>query len=246
MEREPSFLKDLRLGRVDFVDRGAQAHSRIAIFKRDDRNAHQLEKNMPKLEDLPEEVQKSVAPLLDERDSKIEELEAKIAELSAEHENESEADVTKRDDLPEDVRVALQKRDEELAELREQIAKADADAKAERAERRKSEWRSRIAKMDALNLDQDEYATRMLALEGADSDLAEDIAKMLETLDSRASEMESSLFEPIGKSYDGEPRTNEERLEKIAKGYRETDPTLSEAQAMAKAVDANPSLMKES
>lgn len=242
-----SYLKDLRLGRVDFVDRGAQEHSRIAIFKRDS-NAHQQEHNMPKLEDLPEEVQKSVAPLLDERDSTIEELKAEIEELraAAPDPNESEEDVSKRDDLPEDVRVALQKRDDELAALREQVAKSEETAAAERKERRTRDWRDTIAKYDALNLDQDEYAERMIALEDADSEVAADVVKMFDTINARVSEIDEQLFEPIGKSYDGEPRSNEEKLEKIAKGYRETDPSLTEAQAMAKAVDANPALTKES
>jgi hypothetical protein len=149
----PNELQNLRVGRVDFVDRAAvrdpQRKSeprRFLLFKAEDgaptptqgepvptdtvTPEQALAKAQADLAAANEALEKAAKDTADEKKAR-EEAEAKVAAMKkAAGEPESEPEGIDKSELPEPVRKALEKAEADNTALTQRIEKAEADAKA--------------------------------------------------------------------------------------------------------------------
>lgn len=191
------------------------------------------EQNMPENEELTKE----------EALEKVSELQDKVDELTSELEKANEPvdddqgsdDISKRDDVPEDVREILRKQEERL-EKAEKVAKAERDMRLEREER------ERVAKLNNLSLDVNEVAPLMKRVRDTDEDLAEEVMKTLRGLNEQIET--SELFKEFGNDSPAEGSA-EAKIEKAAQKILKDDPDISAAEAEALAVEQNPSLYSD-
>lgn len=232
----PHMLRSLRIGKVDFVDRPADPHARMAIWKRDTSNPPSgeapdaddpKEGTVPEIPTLTDEVRKGLP------EEAVDVIDALTAALNEARTGEGDAaadtdgaaadadadktdDLAKRDDLPEDVRAAIAKRDAEIEALRKSAEAADQKVEAEIAKRETREWADRLAKFDgALPEDAPE---KFRALAKSDADLAEDMVKALDAL--REQVDTAALFKAAGHDQpaDGSAEaTLNKRVSEIAK-----------------------------
>lgn len=254
VEPRPSTrLRKLQLSKVDLVDRGADEHARVAIWKRapDIPVADDKEAAMPlsktELEALPEAVRKHIDALegtAADAANALAEAERKLVEATTPTTEETaDEDITKRDDIDPRVLEAITKRDEEIVELRKRAEQAEVIAKAEQLSRRKRETRERIAKADLSAEESDALVDDIIELEDAGKD---ELAKrLIEKMDALAEQSRTAaLFEELGNP-SPTAGSAEDKIEEIAKSYRENDPGLTHAQAVAKAVETNPDLFRQ-
>jgi hypothetical protein len=177
--------------------------------------------------DLPGEVYEYIESLEAANAEMMDEL-TKMAEFVADEETEllKSADPA----IIEIVKAA-----EERAAAAEQIAKAERDFRLER------EFVAKAAEFEHLSFDAEEFGPVLKAAAEVLEDNAWDA--LLGVL-SAANEAlgESSLFNEIGKASSFDNDTSLGSIEKAAARLREADSSLSHAQAVAKAVELEPSL----
>lgn len=247
----PNLLHNLRIGSVAFVDRPADPHARMAIWKRDsststdeaDATQTPEEGVMPDnpltekvREGLSEDVVKAIDALVEENASLREQVE-KAADAPETTPEDTSADVTKRDDLPDDVKEAIAKRDAEIEELRKSADSANKAVEEEIRKREEREWKSRIAKFDGVL--PDEAPAKFRALAKFDSDLAEEVVKALEALSEQVDK--SALYGQRGIDGIPEPTDAEQAMEAKAAEIAKRD-NVDEVEAFAKAAQENPDL----
>lgn len=241
----PTLLHGLGITKVDFVDRPADPHARMLVWKRDhsstetdgikpDAAATEKEGAMPDnplteevREGLPEDVAKAIDDLKAERDALAEQVDTLTA---AAEQGEPSPDDIEKADLPEPVRKRMD-------ELEAQAREATEIAKREREMRETREWSDRIAKFDGV-LPED-APTKFRRLAEHDGDLANDILKALSALSEQVDE--SALFKSAG--FDGTPAEGsaeaalDARAREIAKAEG-----IDEVEAFAKATSLHPDL----
>lgn len=93
--------------------------------------------------------------------------------------------------------------------------------------------------------DVEKFAQRYLKIKKHDAEAAEEMVTEARAMRKQAG-ANMTLFRSIGKHGDGPAAGSaEEKLEKIAKGFRDADSTLSEEAAFAKATEENPKLYSD-
>lgn len=188
------------------------------------RNPIKEEGTMPRLTD---EVRKSLDPT----------VQAYIANLEKNQRDEGDGapgagdDITKREDLPEDVRKRFEDMNARV-EAAEKVAKAERDARLER------EWRDRVESISLFDEEEvGKVAKSLKDLADTDEDLA---TTMVETMKGLSTKAEAAgLFSEVGKN-DAGGGGAEAKFEAIVKSLRENDPNLDEATAWEKAISTNP------
>lgn len=180
------------------------------------------------------------ANLPDEVLDYIEDLEQRVADLS---------EVTKSLNpsvLPEDsIAKALDTLPPEVAAIvkadRERTQRLEKALADERIAKANAEW---IAKADALTVvdNAEDLGARLRSLAEFDGDLANEVFKALELADRRV--QAGALFAEVGKS-GGSITGAEGKIEALAKGYRDADPTLSDEVARAMAYENHPEIYAE-
>lgn len=181
---------------------------------------------------LSEEVRKGLS---DEAREYLEELEAEVAKNaetppSGKEDDPDPQDITKRDDIPEDIKKMF-------SDQAEAVAKAESIAKEERDRRLTREWEERLAGLNELGIEKSS-AKDFKELAEVNPDLAENITKSLEALAQR-SEM-ATLFEEIGKG-DAHAATAEGQLEQVVKSIAKEE-KVSEPEAWDLAIQRDPDL----
>jgi hypothetical protein len=210
----PTRLRALTVSKVDFVDRPADPHARIAVWKRDTASTpppggsadpaleHTKDGEMPNPLTLTPEVRKGLNP---DVLAYIEQAEASAsaADVVADEVSPAADDVTKRSDVPEDVRDMIAKQADVLAEVRKQADAATALAQSEVTKREEREWGDRLAKFDGVL--PEGAASKFRKMAAVDPDAVEDIIKSMDALRSQVDE--SALFASFGKAApaDGSP-----------------------------------------
>lgn len=234
-----NLLRNTRVGKVDFVDRGADEHARLMIWKRDSESstpnpdANPAEGTRTTEEanvavELTEEVRKGlpedVRDYLDSLEQRIaaaeESKDAGTEAQDADSTDEAdEAEVAKRDDLPEAVIKRMDALEKRAADA-EAIAKREHDLRVER------EWADRLAKFDGGALGEDAPAT-FRELEETNPDLASKVVKTMEALQEKVDT--SALFSEAGHNQPA-PESAEAEIEKRASALaKEKDISVEEA-----------------
>lgn len=272
-----TLLEKLRLSELSLVDKGANQHAHVTIFKRDsgsspDNNAEVLGDNNPvekgefQLTDKNVNVEEVVKSLEDVT-KKLEEAEAKLAKAEA-IAKMSDGEKAYMDKMDEKDRAAFMEMDEEkrkkkmddmkkndetivvdgetvsksavgaaqfaifkrLADAEAAIAKANADAEMSRLEKRAAEELKHLPGTDV---------EKALMLKSIDA-MPEGARDVLKAALAKADEKSASDFTTLGKSAgSGKGDTD---LEKAVADIRKADPSITEAKAIVKALEANPAL----
>lgn len=190
---------------------------------------------------MPIDIDALAAQLPDEVLDYIEGLEGEVERLSEVTKSLSPATLPQDaiakalDSLPPDV-AAIVKADRERTERLEKALVEERIAKAN------SEW---IAKTSTLNVVEDAQTlgTKLRALAEFDSDLADDVFKALDLASRQVAA--GNLFSEFGKSGGATGVGAESKIEAIAKGYQEADPTVSIEVARAMAYENHPQIYAE-
>lgn len=190
---------------------------------------------------MPIDIDALAAQLPDEVLDYIEGLEGEVERLSEVTKSlnpsilPQDAIAKALETLPPDV-AAIVKADRERTE---RLEKALAD---ERIAKANSEW---IAKASTLAVVEDPatLGTKLRSLAEFDSDLADEVFKALDLANRQVNA--GSLFAEFGKSGGASGAGAEAKIEAIAKGYRDADPTLSDEVARAMAYENNPEVYAE-
>ncbi|MDO4280776.1 MAG: hypothetical protein Q4C56_04015 [Peptococcaceae bacterium] len=251
-------LKKMRLTSVDLVRRGANQKADICLYKSADHvrkdedtmlkidksrftdeelatyqaliqkalvnpedNEEALEKDKPPLEDAPRK--KPLPEFLRRRDD---------AEEDAEDEEEA--------------RLAAEKtaeNDATIATLKAAIAEQERRTEALTKSLAMKEFTEIAKRYAPLGEKEEVLAKNLYAMHNADPALYD---QYVSALDKSLALMEKTgLFAEIGKSGASAPQSAIGRVEAIAKGYMQADPSLSRAQAVAKAWEDNPELIRD-
>jgi hypothetical protein len=178
---------------------------------------------------LPAEVYEYIEALESANSEMVDEL-TKMADFV-----ESDEDIMKSADP---AIVEIVKAAEERAEAAESIAKAERDFRLER------EFVAKAETLDNLAVDAEEFGP---VLKAAAEVLDESVLDAVMTVLKAANDAlgESGLFTEVGKSSSFEGDNAIGSIEKAAARIREEDSGLTHAQAVAKAVEADPSLYTE-
>lgn len=246
----PSLLRSLSIGKVDFVDRPADPHARTAIWKRDGAapDDDPKEGNVPEIPTLTDEVRKGLpeeaVDIIDALTAALEDAQSGEGDADADATDDAAADadadagdLAKRDDLPEDVREALRKRDEQMEAMQKRLDESEEKRAAEIRKREVREWGEKIAKFDGVlpeNADE-----KFADLADHDADLADEIVKALDALNEQVDK--SALFGSAGTDLDAEEGSALAALETKSKEIAKRD-DIDEVEAFAKATEENPDL----
>lgn len=179
-----------------------------------------------------EELQKKLEELqkqLDEKSAKVDEVTKELEALKKTEQKEEGID---KSALPEDVRKKMDEMEAVTKAYAEKIAKMEAES---------------IHKALVEKCAQIEYVGKKedLAeiLKGVDSEKADAIFAIFKTANDRIKE--SNLFKEFGTSAGTSAKSASEQLEKIADELRKEDATLTKEQALVKAYDKHPELVKQ-
>lgn len=139
-------------------------------------------------------------------------------------------------DLDEDITKLDDETIERIEKAEARAKRAEKVAKAERQARLAKRFEDEATELTGLSVEPEELATTLAKLHEADEELYDTVHGIL----SKASTaLSSALFEEVGKSSgNGVSSTLEAKTAEI----RKSDPELSEQQAMAKALEQDPSL----
>jgi len=170
----------------------------------------------------------------------VEKLEAEVVDLTKRLEDDplpEETEITKAlTELPEDVAKAIEAERTELAEKREEVAKADIE-KADR---------EYVAKMEALPGIVDspkDFGPVLRQVAAFDADLAKSIEAVLEAANARIEK--GDLFTEVGKVTTTTGGDAMEKATSIAKSMVEATPELSLEEARSRVWETNPELYAE-
>lgn len=264
----PTWLRNLKMTKVDLVDRPADEHAMISLYKREgsplapdgtvlgdafSENDAMLNPASPlsrqsrevtkieqegKMPELDEEILKGLPDEVLNYIGHLEQVALEKADDAADGEEEDE-DMAKSLELPEGVQELLAKRDAEIEELRKSANDAQAVAKAERDLRVTREWRDKVTKLDSLSFEDTEAVVKSLKeLADTNPELAEATFKTLSAANGQAES--AALFSEIGKAAPAEGSA-EAKLEKVVKGIMESE-KVSEPEAWDLAIQRDPSL----
>lgn len=193
-------------------------------------------------EELSAALEKATGDL-DAANARIEKLEKKLAK-KGKSDNDADDDETQIDkaDLPPAVRAAIEKSERDAQAAIERAEKAEQIAKAEEDRRLTAEFITKAEGLSSLPLDPEAFGP---VLKRASKKLDKEDVEAIDTLLKAANEQArvSMLLKSLGR--DGEPegdREATESLEKAASEIRKSEPGISRAEAMRRAMRENPDL----
>jgi hypothetical protein len=243
-------ILSLRLKRISIVDDGDNPDANILLIKRRDKNI--------KDKDLPNMSKDTDLQLTDEQRAEI------VAEAVAKAKADAKADA--EDALKKAKKEAEDKAAAELKEARDALAKlegknVDADEMAKRvakAEKDAQETRETLAKLMDVQAEADAVAKvkQWDNIPNVTDDTAALVMAVRKSAPGKAQELEALLDganQLIGESEllkvkgsDGDASGDAmAKIQAKANELRKADPTLNDADAMVKAMDDNPDLMKQ-
>ena len=266
MAKKNTLLEKLRLSELSLVDKGANQHAAVTIMKRaddevdetDDKETNRLSKAgssgiNPDGEKMSEDVTKKLAEIekvLADKTAELEKAYKDMAEMKAmEEKKKKEMEMKKNDETVEvsgqmisksavgDATFAVFKAQaEQIAKAEERIAKAEEAAELAILEKRAASEFAHIPGTSA------EHAKVLKALKA----MPDEVAKSVEAIMKVAEESNAKAFETVGFSKSSiESRSAEEKLEKAAEEIRKSAPTMTKEQAIVKAYEMHPELVKE-
>lgn len=224
-------LTALKINEVSLVDRGANPGAHITLFKRDATSDGGTATSDAKEEVMAGTKKQDVAQ--PEVAAPAVETPAPVVETPAVAPAPA-ADVT----------AEMEKRDREIADLRKRVADSEKIAKEERDARLTNEAIAKAAK-EYPHAGTPEVLGPILKRARGNELTADDVAELERTLKAASEQLKTSaLFKEVG---DGgaEKGGAREQLKQAAAELRKADPKLSEAQAITKAMNANPKLAAE-
>jgi hypothetical protein len=254
-------LTDLQVEFVSIVDRAAVRDpqnptepQRFLVWKSDTTRDGEDPTTTPEGDTMtPEEMAAALAKAETDRDEALEaaktakaEADAatvKVAELEkAATVEPAEPAAIDKSELPEPVRLALEKAEQERDAYAERITKAEDLAKAERDIRVNREYVAKAATFHALPVDAEKFGPVLkAAAENMSADEFSELDRILKAADAQIAS--SGLFKEHGRSGDpaGSDSADESLVTKAAE-LRKADTSLSEAKAMERAMRENPEL----
>lgn len=211
-------IKDKQSAIVQITEEFLQALNDIKNKQEDSVTTEELQKQI-------EELQKQ----LDEKSAKVDEVTKELEALKKTEEKEEDID---KSALPEDVR----KRMDEMEAVTKAALAEVALMKAEAIHKALVE---KCATVEYVGKKED-LAEILKDLDSAKADAIFDVFK---TINERLKT--SNLFKEFGATAGVGEKTASEQLDKIADDIRKEDTTLTKEQALAKAYDKNPELVKQ-
>lgn len=202
--------------------------------------------NMSDLEKKIAEIEKALA----EKTSELEKAYKDIAEMKAlEEKKKKEAELKKNDETVEvsghiisksvvgaDTFAVFKAQAEAIAKAEERITKAEEAAELAILEKRAADEFSHLPGTSS------DHAKILKSLKA----MPDDVAKSIEAIMKIAEDTNAKAFKPVGVSKaKSEALSAEERLEKAAEEIRKSEPNLTKEQALVKAYEVNPELVKE-
>ena len=191
--------------------------------------------------DNMEDLLKSIEDeeLREQLEEKFESLQSEVDELKSddsgdEGDDGEEGDDVKKSEMSEEMKLHLEKMEDELATYKEM-------AKKERRARRRTELTKKAEDYAPVG-ETEEIVDVLMKLDEEDEELFEKVEKLLETAANRLKE--ADLFKESGDS-GSDITSSEEELNKKAKKLQEADPDLTFEKAFAKAARSNPKLYSE-
>lgn len=187
-----------------------------------------------------------------EMEKSLETALARLAELEAENAVLKAAPSTPADETPEDaVAKALQALPEPARAAIEQMQKAAETALAqaneaqetlrkEREQRADDEVTAMVKSWDGLSIDADKVGPALRKFRDADPETYAEVEKALKGAAAIADS--AAIFKAIGKTGHGVETDAYSQIQAKADSLQAADPTLSKAEAFAKAVDQDPAL----
>lgn len=239
----PTKLKNLKIKKVDLVDRGAGEGVAVTLFKRDSGTPPREAKPM-NLEEimalLPEDAQAALAALLEGMKQKpADEGEPKPAEpAKAEGEMEDEEKQKMEDEEDEEEAIkrlplSVQKRLAENEDLKKRLEKIEDERETEIFKRMAEDFRY-VPGATIEELAQ--------VLKGASKTLDQKYFDILTKVLGNANEAvkKSDVMAQHGTATPSNSSINQ--IDAIAKGMQKADPKLNYSQAFTKALEQNPEL----
>ncbi len=150
----------------------------------------------------------------------------------------------KPDELSDAVKALLQKAEDEKADLKTRLEKAEADTAKLAAEKRRARFIKLAGELKHLPpVVADDFAA---VLDKTEAGLGEkDFGKLFTVLKSAdAVAADSSLFKEFGSAQSGETQSAATQIESKAEELRKADPSLSPERARTKVLKANPALYR--
>lgn len=237
-------LSDVTVDYVSLVDRAAVRDSenpdqpmRFLLWKSANRSTQ--EDPMPDAK-TPEELQAALTKAETENAELTSKLEAVKAKL-AEHAPEETPQEIDKSELPEPVRLALEKAEEERAALAKRADDAEAIVKAERDERLTRDFITKAEGYKALPFKAAEFGPVLKAcsekLEKAEFD---EVERVLKAADEQIAA--GDLFKTQGRSGDAPGDDPVAEVQAKAAEIKKSDSSLSEGQALERALSSDSDL----
>lgn len=239
-------LTDMEFDEISLVTRPANQLSKVVLFKSDttkedeDMSEETAKSDVTKDDneqiELPQEVFDYITALEEANADLLQQVEKMAA--AADPEDDSEGDETELLKSADPRIVELIKSAEQRAEAAERIAKAERDVRLER------EFVSKAQGLNQLPVNADEFGKVLKSVaEAVDADT---FAKVWQVLEAANNSIKSGgLFNEIGKSNGTNDTGPISNIDREAARIREQFPNLSREQAIAKAVESDPSLYTE-
>ncbi len=261
-------LTDMEFDEISLVTRPANQLSKVVLFKSDtdsgdemagvtddelleeeleDEEEEEMEKGANKLSQYMEDDEEEEDEDMEKSDSSID-LPTEVYEYIEALENSNEAlqaQINKiADDLAEEEQDIMKSASPEIQELvksfEERASRAEEIAKAERDYRLEQEFIAKAETLSHLPVNAEEFGLALKKVaESVDAETFEAISSVLDGANEAVGN--GTLFSEVGQSVSKVDGPMDE-VSKAAAALRQTHPALTQEQAIAKAVEENPSL----
>lgn len=250
----PNALTDLTVEYVSLVDRAAVRDpqnptepQKFLVWKSDSgatpdptggtMTEDELRAAVTKAEQERDEAREAAQKAETEREAAL----AKAADLEKAAKPEDKPEAIDKAELPEPVRLALEKAEADAAAANQRIEKAENLAKAEREIRVTREFVAKAAEYKALPVEADAFGPVLKAAsESLTADAYAELDRVLKAADAQIAS--SELLKEAGAAGDGPTPASDETLVAKAQEIRKADSSVSEAKAMERAMRENPEL----
>lgn len=256
-------LSDMEFDEISLVTRPANQLSKVVLYKSDTTEENMTE-NVTQADEAVEKDDEAVVAdsvvIPQEVYEYIEALEEANADLVAEVEKASRKrpmmmdDEEVMDDEEEDMMKGRMKKDDEellksadprlvaiVKSANERAEMAETIAKAERSIRLEREFVSKAQTLDHLPITAEDFGIVLKSVaEAVDAETFEKVWQVLEA--ANAGMAQGGIFKEVGKSVSTDADGPATLIDKAAARIREQNPDLTEAQAIAKAIEHDPTL----
>jgi hypothetical protein len=253
----PNRLTDLNVEYVSLVDRAAVRNAdnptepqRFLVWKAergdpDPTGGTMTEAEIAALAKAEKDASDAQAALAKAETEKAE-LATRVEALEKAAKPEDKPAPLNKADLPEPVRLALEKAEADTAAANARIEKAEkqaeedrALAKAERDTRLTREFVAKAQTFTSLSVDAEKFGPILKsASEKLTKEEVEELDRVLKAADAQLAT--SNLLKSAGVGGDAQPRDGEQDLTQKAEELRKSDPSLTKFQAMQRAMRENP------